>query len=59
MRVVIQINGYFRGKGDEVYHRFTTFAGRKKLIELKLIDGILTNISVGMSFFILYNEYNK
>ena len=30
--------------------KFTTFAGRKNLIELKLIDGIPINISVGMPF---------
>ena len=29
---------------------FTTFAGRKNLIELKLIDGVPTNITVGMPF---------
>ena len=30
---------------------FTTFAGRKNLIELKLIDGVPANRAVGMPFF--------
>ena len=30
--------------------KFTTFAGRKKLIELKLIDGVATNRAARMPF---------
>ena len=30
--------------------KFTTFAGRENLKGLKLIDGVLANISVGMPF---------
>ena len=30
--------------------KFTTFAGRKNLIELKLIDGVPANRAVGMPF---------
>ena len=30
--------------------KFTTFAGRKNLIELKLIDGVPANITAGMPF---------
>ena len=38
--------------------KFTTFAGRKNLIELKLIDGVPANISVGMPFlFKKHTEY--
>ena len=42
--------GRFRGKGGEVYHWFTTFAGRKNKIELKLIDGVPANMAVGAPF---------
>ena len=34
--------------------KFTTFAGRKNLIELKLIDGVPANISVGGHFYSIF-----
>ena len=38
--------------------KFTTFAGIKNLIELKLIDGVPANKAVGMPFlFKKYSEY--
>lgn len=33
--------------------KFTTFAGRKNIIELKLIDGVPANITVGMPFLFI------
>ena len=37
--------------------KFTTFAGRKNLIELKLIDGVPANKAVGMPF-LFFDYYN-
>ena len=39
--------------------KFTTFAGRKNLIELKLVDGVPANISVGMPFFVFMYYTSK
>ena len=39
------------GVSGEKEVKFTTFAGRKKLIELKLIDGVPANSAVGTLFF--------
>ena len=33
--------------------KFTTFAGRKNIIELKLIDGVPANITVGTPFLFI------
>ena len=38
--------------------KFTTFAGRKNLIEFKLIDGVPANKAVGMHFYLKnHSEY--